>query len=478
MKARIGIYARISFDGEGEGLGVARQQADAEKLASLRQWEVAEVYTDNNLSAYKRSVIRPRFEQMLTDLSEGRIDGIVAYDLDRITRQPADFERVVRIYEERSGLLFATVAGDFDLSKSDGLFMARTLINVASKSSSDTSRRLKRKNLERAERGLPHGSRRPFGYNADQMTLHPTEAPILQEMGRRVLNGGSYKRIAWWLNQQGVKTTEGKLWLPITVRNTLRRTRYAGFRIYEGKEYSGIWEPVFDRKMWDDIQRVLDRKMETSAGRPIGKKYLLTGVLVCGNCGAYLNGSMKRDRPGRPLRRTYICRPQGFTQYEGGCGGVTRNADAIEHFVRELICYRLDSEELGAMLDAPDTKTPELLEERVQLVGRKNAIIDDYADGVLQKPDFIRAQDRVERRLKAIDIELDQLRRSHLDLGLRAGETVKAAWMSRDDTWRREVVDALISKITVNVGKTKPFYDVDGKVMRFDPSLIDVEWIA
>ncbi len=478
MKARIGIYARISFDGEGEGLGVARQQSDAEKLASLREWEIHRVYTDNNVSAFKSTIIRPEFEQMLSDLNEGVIDGIVAYDLDRIARQPVDLERIVRVYDKRPGLVFATVQGDINLSTADGLTMARVMVAFANKSSMDTSRRLKRKNVERAELGLPHGSRRPFGYNKDQLTLHPTEAPVLQEMGRRILNGGSYKRTAWWLNQQGIKTTEGKLWLPITVRNTLRRTRYAGFRIYEGKEYSGIWEPVFDRKTWDDIQRVLDRKLEAAAGKPIGKKYMLTGVLVCGNCGAFLNGAMKRDRPGRPLRRTYICRPQGFTQYEGGCGGVTRNADALEHLIRELICYRLDSEELGSMLDSPDTKTPELLEERVQLVGRKNALVDDYADGVLQKADFMRAQDRVERRLRAIDQEIDQLRRSHLNLGLRAGETVRAAWMSRDSTWRREVVDALISKVTVNVGKTKPFYEVDGKMMRFDPSLIDVEWIA
>lgn len=478
MHARIGAYSRISFDGEGEGLGVARQQSDEGKLADLRQWEIVDHYTDNNVSAFKTTVIRPEFERMLVDLESGRIDGIIAYDLDRIARQPTDLERIVRLYEKRRGLVFATVQGSIDLSTADGLTMARVLVAFANKSSMDTSRRIKRKNVERAEQGLPHGSRRPYGYNADQLTLHETEAPILQEMGRRLIAGDSYKRIAWWMNEQGQKTTEGKPWLALTVRNTLNRTRYAGFRIYEGKEYPGIWQPIFDRETWDYMQRILERRKEFTGDRPSNRKYLLTGLLICGKCGGYLNGATKRDKPTRPLRRTYLCRPQGFTQPLGGCGGVTRNADALEHFIRELICYRLDTPELASMISKTDLETPDLLKERAELASRKTMLVDDYADGTLDRNDFVRAQARVDRRLKAIDEQLDQLRRTRLDMSLRAGETVKEAWMTRDDEWRREVVETLIRKITVNVGKTKPFYDADGKLMRFDPSLINIDWLA
>jgi site-specific DNA recombinase len=247
MTIRIGAYQRISLDWEGEGLGVARQRADATKLAALKNWDIAEFYTDNNISAFKSSVLRPEFERMLSDLASGQIDGIVAYDLDRIARQPVDLERIIRLYEQRAGLVFATVQGSIDLSTSDGLTMARVMVTFANKSSMDTSRRTKRKNLDRAEMGLPHGGHRPYGYLADLLTLHPVEAPLLREMGGKLIAGDSYKDIAYWMNEHDYPTTTGKLWYPITVRNTLRRERYAAVRTHLGLIYRGhdSWQPVF-----------------------------------------------------------------------------------------------------------------------------------------------------------------------------------------------------------------------------------------
>lgn len=291
MTTRIGAYARISFDWEGKALGVKRQQADCRKLASLRHWEVAEYYTDNNVSAYREGVERPEFERLLRDLENGTIDGVVAYDLDRIARRPSDLERLIRIYNsEHRQMAFATVQGDIDLSTSNGRAMARVMVAFANKSSEDTSRRLKRKNLEKAENGLPHGSRRPFGYNKDRMTLHPVEAPIVRQIGERFLAGDSYRTIALWLESEGIKTTTGRQWLPITVRNLLQRPVYGGLRVYEGKTYKGVWQPVFTPAEWDKVQALVKLRRHRAGDRPQARRYLLTGYLVCGKCGNYLNG--------------------------------------------------------------------------------------------------------------------------------------------------------------------------------------------
>ncbi|MDQ1563775.1 MAG: hypothetical protein QOI14_726, partial [Actinomycetota bacterium] len=95
MRTRIGAYNRISLDIQGEALGIARQAQDNLEQATRRNWQIVESYTDNNLSAYKRSVIRPAFEKLLSDLESGRLDGFVAYDIDRLWRQPSDLERVI-----------------------------------------------------------------------------------------------------------------------------------------------------------------------------------------------------------------------------------------------------------------------------------------------------------------------------------------------------------------------------------------------
>lgn len=486
-RKQIGAYARISLDDENDRLGVTRQREDIDALAARLGWDIRDYYIDNNISAFKRNVRRPEFERLLADLEAGVIDGIIAYDIDRITRQPSDLERIVQLYEDHRSFLFATCQGSIDLSTSDGIFIARIYVNVANKSSSDTSRRQKRRNRQRAEAGLPHGSRRPYGYELDQMRIHPIEAPILREMGMRLLSGMSYREIAYWMNAEGNRTTQGKLWYPITVRNTLARERYAGFRVYEGVTYEGTWEPVFTRDEWDTMRHVIKERKERLVMSPTNKKHLLTGILVCGKCGAFLNGATKRDPVAlygkdkgkqKPLRPIYNCRVVGDAYKQAGCGGVTRNASALEHYIRELICYRLDTDELGSLLASPgaDEKLAKLVSDREVQASRQRVLLDDYTDGLIDRAEFARAKGRVEDRISEIDARIDEVRRSRISVSLNPGETVREAWAANPDGWRRELIGTLINKITVNVGKTKPLYYVDGVRMRFDPNLIEVDW--
>lgn len=480
MKPRIGLYLRISLDDEGEGLGVARQEQDGRLLVERRNWELAGLYVDNNKSAYKKNVVRPQFERLLRDLASGAIDGMATYDLDRIARQPRDLERLIDIYEE-SGRPFSSVTNDIDLSTPDGIFMARMLVNVANKSSKDTSRRTKRKNQERWENGLPHGSRRPYGYNKDMLTLDPIEAPIFQEIGRRFINGWSYKELAYWMNESGNRTTTGKLFYPITIANMLKKERYAGVRTREGVTKPGIWEPMFDAETWAMIQFKIGERKREAGNLPVAKRYLLTGMLVCGKCGGFLNGETKRDHASKPLRRVYTCRVQGNVQRTKGCGGVTRDAVALEHFIREAVIFRLDTPLLGEMVNGAagdKERLTELLRQLQAKESQRESLLDDYVDGTLDKPSYQRAVECVDSQVKAICKELDSVRRRTFDMDIGAGESIRDAWMNRPDGWRRELMKPLIGKIVVLPGITKPYYFADGVRKRFDPELVRIEWFV
>ncbi len=88
---RAGIYVRISRDREGLEAGVDRQEADCRKLAEARGWEVAGVYSDNDVSATDRRKLRKAYRQLLADLAAGRIDAIVTYSSSRLYRRPRDW---------------------------------------------------------------------------------------------------------------------------------------------------------------------------------------------------------------------------------------------------------------------------------------------------------------------------------------------------------------------------------------------------
>ncbi|SRR6266540_4138240 len=166
MPMAVGIYARISQDREGDGLGVARQLEDCREEAARRGWPVAEEYVDDDVSAYSGKP-RPAYRRMLADLSERRINAVIVWHLDRLHRRPIELEEFVQTCSAAGVINVVTLHGDFNLGSGDGLPVARLLSAVAANESDAKRRRGKRKALEVAQAGKPHmGGSRPFGYLA------------------------------------------------------------------------------------------------------------------------------------------------------------------------------------------------------------------------------------------------------------------------------------------------------------------------
>jgi site-specific DNA recombinase len=323
MSTRVGAYARISEDDAGQALGVGRQEKDDRAVASVRGWEVVKVYTDNDLSAFKTNVVRPAFEEMLADLEAGRIDGIVAYDLDRFARQPVDLERAIRIYDARPSAVFASVQGDINLQTADGRTMARVMVAFANKASMDTSRRVSRKHLELAQAGLPAGGKRPFGWRDNRLTLHPRESRELRDAAARLLAGEPLAGIVRDWNARGIRTTVGNPWRVTSLRRVLVSPRIAGWRPYKdgiavddaGQQVRGTWEPVLDDETYEALRERLTPSTSLVDGkpRPGSRRFLLSGLARCSECSGRLYGT----RIGRSGRHTYKCSPSNL-----GCGKV------------------------------------------------------------------------------------------------------------------------------------------------------------
>ena len=137
---RAGVYTRISWDPAGQGAGVERQRLDCEALCAARGWQVAQLFEDNDVSAYSGKPRRVRaYERMLSAVEEA-LDAIVTWHNDRLHRSPKELEAFMDLVEH-SGLRVAVVAGgDYDLTTPDGRFTARIVGAVARKESEDRSR--------------------------------------------------------------------------------------------------------------------------------------------------------------------------------------------------------------------------------------------------------------------------------------------------------------------------------------------------
>ncbi|MEU6635426.1 recombinase family protein [Streptomyces rochei] len=341
----MGIYTRISRDDEGDALGVARQQQDCERLADLRSWQAVKVYEDNDVSAFKRNVVRDEFELMLRDLRAGLIDGIVAYDLDRLARQPRDLERLIEIYDERPRLEFATVTNDINIGTPDGRTMARIMVAFANKSSHDASRRIKRKHLELAQQGKDSGGPAPYGWRKDDRTkVDPEAAKAIREAQREILAGVRIGTIRTRWQEQGLgNPREGtKRMAHHHVEHILTNPRLVGYRTYhgeilygeDGQPVIGEWESINTLEEWEAVRAAVEERKQKRPGTSLARKYLLSGIARCGLCKTKIRGQInQRWTPeSKAARFTYQC-----SVVNGGCGKVGRTGDPVDRLIAQLV---------------------------------------------------------------------------------------------------------------------------------------------
>lgn len=189
VPVRAGVYARISSDREGEGLGVARQLEDSQRLAEARGWTVVERFVDQDVSAYTGRA-RPAYQQLCAAIEGREIDAVAIYRADRLHRQPRELERFIDLCQSVGLTNVASVSGDLDLTTHEGQLVARITGAVAKNESDVKSQRIRRQKEQAAEQGkIAGGGSRAYGWEADKKTIRPEEAEIVAECARRFLAG-------------------------------------------------------------------------------------------------------------------------------------------------------------------------------------------------------------------------------------------------------------------------------------------------
>jgi len=318
VRIQAGLYLRISQDRTGQEAGVARQEKDCRVLASEREWDVVDVFTDNDVSAYSGRP-RPAYQRMLNAIRLGRINAVIAWHTDRLYRQPKDLEGLIDLAEER-GVKFATVkAGEIDLSTPTTRAMARVGAIMNRLQSEQTAERLKAQRLQQASEGRRQGGGlRCFGYTHD-MRLVPDEAKAIQQAASKLLAGVSVYRCNQDLNVAGVRTPQGNPWRTGNLAKFMVKPTLAGLRYHEptGTITKGAWPAI----LTEDQHALLQQRLRSNRGsaRPGARRSLLSGLLRCHACGRNLVSSGGR----------YVC-DRGRA---GGCGASRVDAKSLEAHV-------------------------------------------------------------------------------------------------------------------------------------------------
>lgn len=455
----MGIYCRISSDGTGEALGVARQEADARKLCADRGWTVVEVFCDNDKSAYDRRKPRTRYRDMLQAVQDGRIDVIVAWHPDRLHRQTRELVGFIDLINDHGVTVETVTAGRYDLSTPAGRMNARIVGSVAEYESEHKSERIRRKLEDNAAKGLHHGGSRPYGWCDDRVTVNPAEADAVTEAAQMLLGGESVKGVARSLNASGYHTSTGRPWRDVTVREMLLRPRNAGLRVHHGEVVGepGKWEKILSAEVFHQVEAILSNPARNSNPGRNGSVHLLSTIARCGVCDQPMVVGKSKPYKGKS-KRIYRCR----------AAHVIRDQSAVDELVGRVIVGRLSRPDATELLAEPErVARARVAARRVQeLQDRLHDAAEAYGAEKMSLAQLTTINASLRPKLEAAQTEASSPDRQRILGDVVSALDPAAAWEQLSPSRRRAIVELLVD-VRINKTSCGP---------RFNPDAVEITW--
>ena len=283
-----GIYIRVSTEDQArEGFSLPEQEARLREFCDFKRYNIVKVYQDAGISA--KSDKRPAYQEMIKDVKDKKINVIVAFKLDRLTRSVYDIEKLMNLVNDYECDIDC-LADESNTTTSNGRMVMRIMTSVSQNEIEKCSERTKLGMAGAIKQGhIPNQT--PLGFKRVNKKLVPDETTkdIIVRIFDLYMQGKSYQTIANIYNKEKVLD---KKWYDSTIQLILRNVLYKGDYI-NGKRtktptyYENVVEPIVSKEVWEECQyqkRRNARHYERTA------TYLFTNKIKCTKCGNFLGG--------------------------------------------------------------------------------------------------------------------------------------------------------------------------------------------
>lgn len=307
---RCAIYTRKStedgLEQDFNSLDAQREACAAYILSQAHEgWQqVAELYDDGGWSG--GNVERPALRQLLADVAAGKVDIIVVYKVDRLTRSLADFAKIVEILDENEAS-FVSVTQAFNTTNSMGRLTLNVLLSFAQFEREVTGERIRDKIAASKKKGMWMGGPVPLGYRLEErkLLIEPDEASVVRMIFERYIQLRSIPRLVEELARRGIRTKQrtyqdgrtvgGIPFAKGALAALLKNPLYSGRVRHGGKLYKGEHEAIVEVTLFEQVQAIFgDNGRDWRLGKKADNPSLLTGLLV--------------DPDGRPMTPVHTSR--------------------------------------------------------------------------------------------------------------------------------------------------------------------------
>ena len=358
-RMRCAVYTRKSSE---EGLDQEYNSIDAQRDAGhayvvsqrAEGWiPVADDYDDPAFSG--GNMERPALKRLMIDIEAGKIDVVVIYKIDRLTRSLADFSKMVEVFE-RQGVSFVSVTQQFNTTTSMGRLMLNVLLSFAQFEREVTGERIRDKIAASKRKGMWMGGVPPLGYDVDDRKLVPNvnEVKLVLHIFTRFVELGSTTKLVRELRLDGVtskawttkdgKVREGKPIDKGVIYKLFQSRIYLGEVHHQGQWYAAQHTRIIPQALWDDVHAILATNSHTRGNNTRSTTPFLLKGIVFGHDGRALTPWHSTKKTTGKRYRYYL--PMRDIKEHAGASGLPRMPAA------ELESAVLD--QLRAVLRSPD----------------------------------------------------------------------------------------------------------------------------
>lgn len=465
----VGLYPRVSTEDQfRNGHSLDEQKERMLKLCDYKNYEVYKVYEDAGISA--KNMNRPAFQEMIQDIKDGKINKIIVYKLDRLTRSIKDLEEICTFLEENNCSL-ESMCEDINTSTANGKFFIRMLTILAQLEIERTSERTKFGMIGAVKKGHFVG-RAPIGYDKQdkKLVINDIESEVIRRIFDLYIKGMAANAITKLLNEEKVLNRK---WIPTLVNRILSNEIYIGnyvhrktISIEESQTFIGVASAIIEEEVFNIAQVQKQKNLKNYKRK---QTYIFMQSIKCPKCGTIMGGCSSKSHTGEK-HCYYHC---------AKCN--TRISE--KKIEKQMINFLDDMLDFFLLID--NTYKPYLYQETENELKKCNKIINElnqkekrikkaFVDGIVEEIklkdelDFIKNQKKMtEEKIKDLSIKEsseDHKNEMRLIYNLKQLEQIKyksyhvrknKLWDKLPKEQKQELVFKYIDNISIEIDKKK-----------------------
>lgn len=431
-----------------EGYSIDAQIDLLKSYLKSKEWEDFEIYTDPGFSG--KDLNRPAIKKLIQDCKDERIDTVLVFKLDRISRSQKDTLYLIEEVFNKYGVGFISIRENFDTTTPFGKAMIGVLSVFAQLERETILERTRLGLKKRAEDGLWRGGgKTPFAYDYDKQTgmlvVNNERKVIFDLMKTLRLQGYSY-------NELSKVTGYDEAW----IQGILNSKTNLGKIPYKGELFSGRHEAIISEEEYEQLQKIEKQRSKNRHAR----HYLLSGKIYCGKCGA----KYRYQKWGQRIICYCYSRQKSKPKLikDPNCNNIRLDSFEIENrFLEQLFTISLNEKLFRETLDLSKTnfidklsvrldKTQKRIENLIQLLSDNIAneeIKKELAKKICEKSNIMKELENIKEKERATKT-YDKIK------------NLESVWAAIEFKEKRNIVEQLLDKIVVDGAFLKIYWNV------------------